>query len=254
MKTSPISCLPCNAWTRSRETIREAQERKFDDYILHNALYGLSFLGADSSARAQEQRWFADHPAVESIGLSLDSDSDAYAGHLGKARERTKQAVDSAIRADSRETGAIWWENAALREAGFGNSGEAKQAAAEGLKLYPASQGVQVEAALAYAMAGDTARAQSLAQGLKQRYSLNTQAQSLWLPAIQGQVALTRKAPGEAVENLQRASPPIEYGQIYFISRFPAYIPPTFAGRRTLRRDRARKRRPSSRRFSTTAA
>ena len=34
-----------------------------------------------------------------------------------------------------------------------------KQAAAEGLKLVPKSQGVQVEAALAYAMAGDSARA-----------------------------------------------------------------------------------------------
>ncbi len=143
-------------------------------------------------------------------------------------RERTKQAVDSAIQADSKETGATYWENAALREAAFGNSGEAKQAAAEGLKLYPASQGVQVEAALAYAMTGDTARAQSLAQDLKQRYSLNTQAQSLWLPAIQGQVALTRKAPAEAVENLQCASPPIEYGQIYFINQisclYPTYI------------------------------
>ncbi len=92
-------------------------------------------------------------PAVENFGLSLDSDSEAYAGHLSKARERTRQAVDSAIRADSKETGAIWWENAALREAAFRCSGEAKQAAAEGLKLYPASQSVQVEAALAYAMA-----------------------------------------------------------------------------------------------------
>ena len=212
----------------ARETIREAQGRKLDDFIFHNALYGLAFLAADSSSMTQEQQWFADHSAVENVELSLDSESAAYAGHLGKARERTKQAVDSAIQADSKETGATYWENAALREAAFGNSGEAKQAAAEGLKLYPASQGVQVEAALAYAMTGDTARAQSLAQDLKQRYSLNTQAQSLWLPAIQGQVALTRKAPAEAVENLQRASPPIEYGQIYFINQisclYPTYI------------------------------
>ena len=212
----------------ARETIREAQGRKLDDFIFHNALYGLAFLAADSSSMTQEQQWFADHSAVENVGLSLDSESDAYAGHLAKARERTKQAVDSAKQADSKETGATYWENAALREAAFGNSGEAKQAAAEGLKLYPASQGVQVEAALAYAMAGDTARAQSLAQDLKQHYSLNTQAQSLWLPAIQGQVALTRKAPAEAVENLQRASPPIEYGQIYFINQisclYPTYL------------------------------
>ena len=211
----------------ARQTIRAALERKFDDYILHNALYGLAFLGADSSARAQQQ-WFANHPGVENWGLSLDSDSEAFAGHLGKARELTKRAVDSAIRADSKETGAIWWENAALREAAFGNSGEAKQAAAEGLKLYPASQGVQAEAPVAYAMSGDTARAQSLARDLNKQYPLDTQVQSLWLPAIQAQMALNRKAPAGAIDNLQRTVPPIEYGQVIFIAQitclYPTYL------------------------------
>jgi eukaryotic-like serine/threonine-protein kinase len=219
--------LALQRFDEARETIREGRERKLDDFIFHVELYGLAFL-ADSSARTQEQQWFADHAAMETYGLSLDSDSEAYRGRLGKARELTKQAVDSAMRADSKETGAIWWENSALREAAFGNSSQATQAAAEGSKLYPASQGVQVEAALAYAMAGDTARAESTAQNLNQRYSLDTQVQSLWLPAIQGQVALTRKAPAEAIEHLQLASPPIEYGQIVFISQisclYPTYV------------------------------
>src|SRR5207245_3331719 len=108
-------------------------------------------------------------------GPSRAPDTEAYAGHLGKARELTKRSLDSAIRADSKETGAIWHENAALREAAFGNATEAKQAAAEGLKLVPASQGVEVEAALALAMAGDTARAESLAQDLGKRFPLHTQ-------------------------------------------------------------------------------
>jgi tetratricopeptide (TPR) repeat protein len=158
----------------------------------------------------------------------LDSDSEAYAGHLRRARELTLRASDSAMRADSKEDGAIWWVNAALREAAFGNSSEAKQKAGEGLKLYPASQGVEVEAALAYAMAGEAERAQSLAQNLNQHYPLDTQVQSLWLPAIQGQVALTRKAPAKAIEDLQPALPPIEYGQIFFISQisclYPTYV------------------------------
>jgi len=119
--------------------------------------------------------------ATENDGLSLASDTDAYAGHLGKARQLTKRSVDSAIRADSKETGAIWQENTALREAAFGNVTDAKQAAAEGLKLVPASQGVEVEAALAFAMAGDTARAESLAQDLNKRFPLDTQMQSLFL-------------------------------------------------------------------------
>ena len=41
------------------------------------------------------------------LGLRWQSDTEAYFGHLGKARELTKRAVDSAVRADSKETGAI---------------------------------------------------------------------------------------------------------------------------------------------------
>jgi len=226
----PNFLLALQRLDEARQPIREAHERKLDGFIFHLALYGLAFLAADSSATAQEQKWFADHAALENFGLSLDSDSDAYAGHLGGARERTTQAVDSAIKADSKETGAIWWENAALREAAFGNSSEAKQAAAEGLKLYPASQGVQVEAALAYAMAGDTARAQSMAKDLNQRHPLDTQAQSLWLPAIQAQVELNRKAPAQAIEHLQRALPPIEYGEITFITQISCLYPTFIRG------------------------
>ena len=67
------------------------------------------------------------------------------------------------------------------------------------LKLAPTSQGVEVEAALAFAMAGDTARAESLAQDLGKRFPLDTQMQSLWLPAIQAQLALDKKNPASAL-------------------------------------------------------
>ena len=43
---------------------------------------------------------------------------------------------------------------------------------------------VQVEAALAFASAGDRAKTETLIQDLMQRFSLDTQTQSLWIPAI----------------------------------------------------------------------
>jgi hypothetical protein len=85
------------------------------------------------------------------------------------------------------------------------------------LKLAPASQGVGVEAALAFAMAGDTARIESLAQDLGERFPLDTQMQSIWLPAIQAQLAVDRKKPASALNVLQAASP-IESGQILFVT------------------------------------
>ena len=176
---------------------------------------------------AEQQKWFAGKPDAENFGLSLASDTEAFAGHLGKARELTKRSVESAIRADSKESGAIWHENAAVREAAYGNASEAKQAAADGLKLSPTSQGVNDEAALAFAMAGDTARAESMAQDLNKRFPLDTQMQSLWLPAIRAQISLDRKNPAAAIESLQ-AAVPTELGQIQFVANisclYPTYI------------------------------
>ena len=208
--------LALQRFDETRQTIHEAQARKLDSFGLHNALYALAFLGADSAAMAEQQQWFAGKPD-ENFGLALASDTEAYAGHVGKARELTKRAVDSAIRADSKENGAIWQANDAVQQAAYGNPTGARQSAAEALKLAPASQGVEVEAALAFAMAGDTARADSLAQDLGKRFPLATQVQSLWLPAIQAQLALDRKNPASALNALQAASP-IELGGIAFVA------------------------------------
>jgi tetratricopeptide (TPR) repeat protein len=221
------SSLALQQFDEARQAIQQAQARKLDNFVVRNALYALAFLKADSPAMTEQQKWYAGQPDYENQGLSLGSDTQAYAGHLGKARELTKRSVDSAIHADSKETGAVWHENAALREAAFGNATEAKQAAADGLKLAPTSQSVGVEAALAYAMAGDTARAESMAQDLNKRFPVDTQMQSLWLPAIRAQVALDRKNPAASIESLQ-AAVPIELAQIQFVNNisclYPTYI------------------------------
>jgi serine/threonine protein kinase/tetratricopeptide (TPR) repeat protein len=209
--------LALQRFDETRQVIHEAQTRKMDDFLLHNALYALAFVGSDSAAMAEQQKWFAGKPDYENDGLALASDTEAYAGHLGKAREMTKRAVDSALRADNKESGAIYLAIAAQQQAAYGYAAEARQTAAEALKLAPTSQGVGVEAALAFAMAGDTARAESLAQDLGKRYPLDTQMQSLWLPAIQAQLALDKRNSASALTSLQAASA-IELGQIGFLN------------------------------------
>jgi tetratricopeptide (TPR) repeat protein len=120
------------------------------------------------------------------------------------------------MRANNKEGVAIDLAVVAQREAAYGNAAEARQTAVEVLKLAPASRAVESEAALAFAMAGDTARAESLAQDLGKRFPLDTQMQSLWLPAIQAQLALDRKNPAAALSALLPVSP-IELGEIVFV-------------------------------------
>jgi eukaryotic-like serine/threonine-protein kinase len=210
-----------------RQIIHEAQARKLDDVLLHDALYALAFLGADSGAMAEQERWFASQPDYENDGLALASNTETYVGKVATARELIERAVESAVRADNKENGATYLANAALQQAAYGNTTESRQLAAKASKLAPMSRGVESEVALAFAMAGDTARAESLAQDLAKRFPLDTQIQSLWLPPIHAQLALDRK---NATFNLNApdAASTNELGQIAIAPSlsclYPAYV------------------------------
>ena len=51
----------------------------------------------------------------------------SLAWRLGKARDLSRQAVEIARRSDEGETAALWQANAAIREALFGNTEEARK-------------------------------------------------------------------------------------------------------------------------------
>jgi len=179
---------------------------------------------------AKQEQWFEGKPEYENFGIALTSDTEAFAGHLNKARELTKRAEESAVRADRKETGAIWQATVAQREAAFGIPAEARRSAAEALKLAPESQGVEIEAALAFASSGDESRAESLVQDLTKRSPLDTQIQALWLPAIRAQLQLNHKDPTSALKTLEVAAAPLEFGTVTFAANasgsclYPTYL------------------------------
>jgi tetratricopeptide (TPR) repeat protein len=224
-------------YPEARQTIESALARKLDSDALHLSLYGIAFIGGDTQAMGEQAIWLEGKSDFENEGLGLESDTEAYSGRLFKARELTKRAVDSAVHSDNKEGGALWEGSAALREAAFGNASEARQDASDAMKLAPTSRGVQIEATLALAiigdvMQGDVARAETLAQDLAKRFPLDTQMQSLWLPAIRAQLALDRRNPAAAVALLPlgtRAAR-IELGAIPFLSNVSCLQSPYMRG------------------------
>jgi serine/threonine protein kinase/Tfp pilus assembly protein PilF len=219
-------------WNDAKQIIQDALAHKLDDPQLHSALYALAFLehNSDSMAKdamAKQLDWFRSNPAAENTGLALASDTEAYAGHLTKARDLTEKAIASAIQNDNRENAAIWQAVAAQREAAFGYAAEADKAAAEALKISPTSQPAKSEATLAFAMAGSAARADLLIQELDKAAPLNTQTQELWLPTLRAQVELSRGNPLSAVHAFHAAST-IEFGANLFSENlsclYPAYV------------------------------
>jgi hypothetical protein len=132
--------------------------------------------------------------------------TEASVGHLGKARALSRQAVESALRAGNAESAATLEVERALIEAQFGTVDAARERAAAALALAPDNRQVKSRAALAYALAGDTVRAQSLTLELAKRFPQATLIRSYWLPAIQAQVDIN-KDPTHSIEILQATAP-----------------------------------------------
>jgi len=200
-----------NQFDETRKITHEALARGMDRSEFHTNLYVLAFLGADSKAMSEQMQWFAGQPGDEDQRFALAAYSEGFSGHLAKARELTALAVASSMRSDDKESAAHYLADAALEEAGYGNSAEAQRNATAALKLAAMNPGVSIEAALAFAMAGNATRAESLAQDSGKRFPLGTQMQNVWLPAIQTQVALNRNDPSRALSSLPAASA-IEFG------------------------------------------
>jgi serine/threonine protein kinase/Tfp pilus assembly protein PilF len=222
------SYLQLNRLEEVRATAEEAQEKKLDSSDLHFVLYRLAFLQNDTAGMAKQVSWSAGKPEEEDVLLANEADTAAYYGRLDKARNFSRQAAASAVRAEEKETAANYEAVAALREALFGNANGALQHAAAALAL-SSGRDVQFGTALALSVAGDAARAQKLADELAARFPEDTIVQFNYLPTIRGQLALGRNDSSKAVETLQTAAP-YELGSLAltdnfnFISLYPVYV------------------------------
>ncbi|MFI5057639.1 MAG: tetratricopeptide repeat protein [Candidatus Acidiferrales bacterium] len=210
LSTADISLLRLD---QAQAVLNEAISRKLDDPAMHADIYALAFLRSDSPAMEREVAWTVGKPGGEDALLALQADTEAYSGHLKKARELSRRAVESAMQAQLAEPAAIWEGLAALREAVFGYPDDAKKGATEVLKIAPESRDAQVLAALVFARANDARRAQAIVDDLGARYVSNTVIQKAWLPTILAQLELLRQNPAKAIEILEPVKP-FERGQL----------------------------------------
>jgi len=188
-------------------------------------MYYLAFLQGDSTQMLQQVAWGRGKPGGEDALLSMHSDTEAYYGRLEKARETSKRAVESATRADAKETAALWQVNAALREAEFGANAEGEQSVTAALALAP-GRDVKVLAALALVRLGEAARAKALVEELEKTYPSNTILKLYWLPTVNAAIELTKSNSSQALVFLEAAAPyelgsppPPQSGTLY-----PAYL------------------------------
>jgi serine/threonine protein kinase/tetratricopeptide (TPR) repeat protein len=210
--------LQLNRLDEAKATAQEAQAQHLDSPSIHVSLYSVDFLQRDAAGMEREAATLMGKPGFEDVMLLYQSQTAGYAGQFAKKRELVRRAVDSATRADEKETAAVDQAGAACHEAMVGNASLAKERAQAALALSNGRE-VEGEAALAVALAGDVGQATRLADDLAKRFPQDTLVQLEDLPQIRGAAALQSGNAAKAVEALVAATP-YELGQ----SLWPAYI------------------------------
>ena len=207
----------------AKAVYEQALAQKLDEVYLHQARYLLAFRQGDAPEMEKHVAWARGKEGIQDTFLSLQSDTQAFYGHLGKAREFSRRAVELAEHAGSKETAALWQVNAALREAEFGNAGAARQDVTAALTLAPGHD-IKILAALTLARIGDGSRAKTLAGELAKSDPSSSVLTDYWLPVIHSAVQLSQHNPARAVSLLEVTAPyelgnPSPFGNLY-----PIYV------------------------------
>jgi serine/threonine protein kinase/Flp pilus assembly protein TadD len=207
----------------AEKVLREAQAKGFDGLYIRGNLYLLAFRRGDRKSMEQQLAWASGRAGDEDAMLSGQADTDAYYGRLLRAADYSRRAVESAVRADSKETAALWQVAAGLREAEFGNFAVARQDVDTALSLQSGND-VKLLAALTLARAGDTAKAMRLLEQLEKTSSTDTMLKRYCLPTIHGAIEVSRGNPSKGIEVLEAAAPYELGGPLSFPYLYPAWV------------------------------
>jgi eukaryotic-like serine/threonine-protein kinase len=192
--------------SEAKATLEQAQALKFNSSELAGFLYDLDFLNGDATGLERRVKAAMGQPGTEDELLAAQADTEAYYGHLGKARELTQKAILSARREGEQETAAGYAIVGALREAEFGEIELAQQKVKEALEI-ARSREVRTLAALTLARATQEKQALALADDLNRQHPSDTLLQSYWLPTIRAAVELDRHNSSNAFDQLQPVEP-----------------------------------------------
>jgi DNA-binding winged helix-turn-helix (wHTH) protein/predicted Zn-dependent protease len=191
----------------ARNVVDDAFSRKLDDYLAREPLYILAFLQGDQPKMQEQLAWAAGRPGEEeAIFLAYQADTEAFHGHLIKSHEYSRRAVDSELRADSKEGASYQQAYAALWQAEFGNLAQARKDAASALALSPGRDGKLISA-MALARIGDVSRAKAVADDVLKAYPQDTLLQFYSLPSIRAAAELSRSDAAKAEDFTEHARP-----------------------------------------------
>ena len=193
-----------NRFAEAKAIGARAVTARRDGLSVHDSLYMIAVSENDELAMQREIEWFKGKP-VECWNLNMQAWAAASRGHLHLARTLFEQSRAAALKQDLKNYAAATANDEAQAEAEFGNVREAHAEADLALRLMPNSIESYSGGAFALARVGDLDRGEEMLKEAVKRYPPNnTLFKNVTLPCIRAAIALGRKKPEEAIDELRR--------------------------------------------------
>jgi tetratricopeptide (TPR) repeat protein len=190
-----------NRFDEARDVCRRALSQKLDSTSIRERLYAVAFVGGEEQS-LQEQIGWATGRTDEYRAVYWRAQSSAFGGKWRESSEHLRRATELALRAEANEVVAAYTADQALRAAWLGHLSQSQTLAQTALKL-ERNRNVLTRTALAFALAGDGAKAQPLIVELEQKYPDDTMVNQIWLPEIKAAIELRRNNAEAALELLK---------------------------------------------------
>ena len=215
---SAFLCL--NRFDEAKVIFDQAFARKLQG--LRWEFYGWAFLSNDEETMRQQVEEATGQPPDEGDLLYAESYTEAFHGHLRKARQFSARAIDSAKRNQLLGNAAQYSLGAALNDAEFGNDSQAT-AEINAAITFSSDYLSQPIAALAFARTGNVGAAEKLAQTLHAQWPSSLPLNNYIFPCLYATIELKAGNPLKAIELLEQAKP-YEFGLIDMHPLYPAYV------------------------------
>jgi len=189
----------------SKEVYERAIARNLEVPEIHISRYMVAFLEGDASEMQKQVAWATGKAGGEDQLLSIQSDSEAYFGHFGRAQSLSQSAFDSAQKNGLHETAAYWLLNAALRKVEVGEYALAKENVASALGM-GSNTTLQSLAAMTLARVGENSRSQAITGDIRKKEPLNEMLNGYWIPPVHAVIELNRGRTQQALELLKPSS------------------------------------------------
>jgi tetratricopeptide (TPR) repeat protein len=194
--------IALNRFDEARDVCQQALAQKFDSTSIRERLFTVAFVKGDAKSLQEQVSWTSGR-RDEYRGIYWQTQTAAFGGEWNKSKEQLKRATEIALRAEAKEVVATYTAEQALRAIWLGRINEAISLAEAALK-FERNRNVLTRAALAFALAGEVAKAKPLIAELEEKHPKDSLVHQLWLPEIKAAIELQQDNPSGALEFLEQ--------------------------------------------------